>query len=211
MIEKPRDFIAYEKQKARLEERKTSRQLVKSVLGKEFLVNPGVYDTGLDTELMIEHVVVSREENILEIGCGTGAVILSLADRAKEGLGVDINPLAVKNSQENASKLGVSNITFRESNLFKKVHGAFDVVVWNPPYNAYPALDEVEKRFFAEVSSYLKANGRIYFGWADFADLDVKLPYTLAMANGFRLRDQWFRKADSGKYSFGVLEFSRPK
>ncbi len=222
MIERPREFVAFEKQKARLEERRTNRQLVKSILGKEFVVNPGVYDTGLDTELMIESVEISPEETILEIGCGTGAVILSLADRAKEGLGTDINPLAVRNAKENAENLNINNIIFRESDLFKKVHGAFDVIVWNPPYSAYPAEDKVEMMFwdknnamkwsfFIEVASYLKDNGRIYFGWADFADIDVRLPYSLAIKNSFELRNEWSRKSDSGLYSFSVLEFAKAR
>ncbi len=219
---KEKGFTAYDNQKARLEERKTSREFLKDILGKEIIVHPGVYHTGLDTELMIEKAAVSAAEAVLEIGCGTGAVILSLADRLKRGLGTDINPLAVKNAETNAKKLGVNNVTFRESDLFKAVHGSFDVVIWNPPYNAYPARDAVDmmfwdhnnsmkKKFFVEVSSYLNPDGRIYFGWADFVDLDARLPYQLASANGFRLRNESFRKHPSGAYSFSVLEFAKPQ
>ena len=211
-------FIAQSRQAARLQERRLTTLKQVLVCGKPFYVLAGVYDTGLDTELMVDAVRISRSELFLEIGCGTGAASVLIAQRAKLGIGVDINPIAIENSVRNARLHAVENVKFIESDLFQAVRDKFDVIVCNPPYSCYPAKDvidmmfwdpqdQMKRRLFCEVRSHLKPHGRLYFGWADFKDLDYSLPQRLAQQHGLSLRCIKERISPSGAYRFKVIEF----
>jgi release factor glutamine methyltransferase len=211
-------FSAFRGQVARLQERRNTELVRVRIRGLKLDVFQGVYDTGVDTELMIDAVDIQRRDNFLEIGSGTGAVSICLAQRGRYGVGVDINPVAVSNSQHNAALLNVSNLTFFQTDVFERVRGRFDVIVCNPPYSSHPIRDVIERmfwdpgndmkrRFFDQVRSHLAPNGRIYFGWADFCDIDRSLPIKLARQRGFTLVNTHERVSRSGAYRFFVLEF----
>jgi release factor glutamine methyltransferase len=166
---------------------------------------------------MIETVNMSSTETFLEVGCGTGVVSVSLSKRAKSGIGVDINDLAIENSKFNAQRHNVKNVQFFKSNVFENISGKFDVIICNPPYTKHDIFDnidrmywdpddEMKRKFFKDVNNYLKKNGRIYFGWANFGDIDVDLPLKLAKENGCVL-EKITEKNHANKFSFLVLEF----
>ena len=80
--------------------------------------------------------------HVLEMGCGAGAMIISIALELSQGefLAVDIDRDALNLSRENASRLGAS-VTFVESDLFDKVKGHFDLIVASLPYEQHPRGD----------------------------------------------------------------------
>lgn len=214
---KQTNFHSIPRQSARLEERRTGKPYEVECCDMEIIVNPGVYQTSGDSDLMAESVEIGANENFLEIGCGTGVISIVLAKRAVNGISVDINDKAVENSKLNAKTQGVTNVEFFESNVFENVKGQFDVIICNPPYTKHVIRDnidrmfwdpedEMKQRFFWEVGKYLKSNGRIYFGWADFADIDVNLPFKLAEASGYTLVNT-FSKPHGNDFIFYVLEF----
>lgn len=207
-------------QRAAIAKRRTDGTVSVHVCGIEFDVFPNVYDTGVDTELMAETVSVGPGQTFIEIGCGTGAVSLIVARRGAHGIGTDINPAAVKNARANAEKLGVNNISFHQGNVFEGVNGRFDAIICNPPYNNHVASDEVDRMFwdpedglkrriFQEADAYIMPGGRLYFGWADFADLDSSLPYSLAAQNGWEPVHVASRPSKRGLHMFHVIEFKR--
>ncbi|MDO8499401.1 MAG: methyltransferase [bacterium] len=209
-------------QSASLEKRHKSEPIEVSCCGLKIQTNTGVYATSLDSELMIETVKISTSENFLEIGCGTGIVSIMVAERAHSGVGVDINELAVENSKYNAQRHDVTNVEFFISDLFENVQGKFDVIICNPPYTRHSISDnidrmywdpedEMKKRFFKEAGHYLKENGRIYFGWANFGDIDVDLPFKLAEKNGYSLVGSRARSVIKYDCDFFVLEFKKDK
>ena len=211
------DFESIPRQSKRLEKRRTDKPLDVECCGMKIAVEPGVYQTAQDSELMVESVKIASAENFLEVGCGTGIVSISVAKKAAHGIGIDINDLAVENSKRNAEAQGVGNVEFFVSDVFEKVEDKFDVIICNPPYTKHEAKDnidrmfwdpedEMKKKFFREVGEYLKPGGRIYFGWADFADIDVGLPFRLAEANGFNLINT-FSKPHGNDFNFYVFEF----
>lgn len=211
------DFHSVPRQSARLEERKNEKSYEAECCGMKIVVNPGVYQTSGDSDLMAESVKIENGETFLEIGCGTGVVSIAVAKRAKNGIGVDINDKAVENSKQNAEVQGVGNVEFLRSNVFENVRGKFDVIICNPPYTKHEVRDnidrmfwdpedEMKQKFFKEVGAHLKLNGRIYFGWADFADIDVDLPFKFARANGYELVNT-FSKPHGNDFTFYVLEF----
>lgn len=201
-------------------ERRSTLKSTVSVCGQEFIVLKNVYDTSTDTELMADEVNINKKQTFVEIGCGTGAVSLLIGKRAKSGIGVDINPAAVKNANLNKKIIGVSNVKFILSDIFDKVKGKFDVVICNPPYSPYKPADEVEMmfwdegnsmkiRFFNQVGNYLKPQGLVYFGWADFEDIDQDFPVEFARKVGLKLVKKYSRqyKGLSGIRTFFVYCF----
>jgi hypothetical protein len=67
----------------------------------------------------------------------------------------------------------------------------------------------MKRQLFYGATTRLAANGRLYFGWADFSDLDRNLPIRLAKKYGFRLTGVQERRSYSGSYRFLVMEFHR--
>lgn len=213
-------FPALPLQAARISERRAIAVRDRNVCGISFVVHRGVYDTGVDTELMAQAARILRGERFLEIGCGCGAIALLMAARCRAGVGADVSPAAVINSECNRKRLGISNVQFVLADVFDGVCGEFDVVLCNPPYNQHHAADVIERmfwdpedsmkqRFFDQVPRFIRKNGRVYFGWADFPDLDAMLPINLAERSGLKYVRHYARPSGRGIHRFLVFEFSR--
>lgn len=75
---------------------------------------------------------------VLDFGCGVGRLVIPLAKRAKEAIGIDIAPAMLELCQKNAKKAGVSNIVLTESDdALSRVQGEFDLV------NSYIVLQHI--------------------------------------------------------------------
>ena len=75
--------------------------------------------------------------SVLEMGCGCGIASLAAAKAgAKEVLGVDISPEAVRCANDNAKRNKIKNARFIESDLFESIpkNKRFDIILFNPPY-----------------------------------------------------------------------------
>ncbi|UFM65236.1 peptide chain release factor N(5)-glutamine methyltransferase [Paracoccus sp. MA] len=126
---------------------RAARQPVSQILGRrafwkhEFRVTRDTLDPRPETEALVEAALAEPFASVLDLGTGTGAILISLlAERpGARGLGTDISPAALEVAQENAAKLGVC-ADFLESDWFASVSGEFDLIVSNPPYIA---LDEM--------------------------------------------------------------------
>lgn len=78
-------------------------------------------------------------ETALDLGTGSGLQALLLSRHVKRVVGVDINPRALFYAELNAALNGITNVEFRQGDLFEPVEGsAFDLVVSNPPYVVSP-------------------------------------------------------------------------
>lgn len=108
--------------------------------GRTFTVLEGVLIPRQDTEISVEVILKILKENniknLLEIGCGSGIVSITLDLETKEQVditAVDISPQAIKNTKINKNYLK-SNIKILESNLFEEINEKFDLIYSNPPY-----------------------------------------------------------------------------
>ncbi|MGF0096210.1 peptide chain release factor N(5)-glutamine methyltransferase [Peptoniphilus sp. SGI.035] len=93
-------------------------------------------DTETSVEIILKLVKENNIKNMLEIGCGTGIVSITvdLESAGKINItSVDISPYAIKNSNIN-KKILKSNIKILKSNLFEEVEEKFDLIYSNPPY-----------------------------------------------------------------------------
>ncbi|HEX3816692.1 MAG TPA: peptide chain release factor N(5)-glutamine methyltransferase [Chthoniobacterales bacterium] len=95
-----------------------------------------------ETEQLVEYISdlsLPPDARILDVGTGSGVIVLSLAARFLEAElhAVDISEEALTLARENAERLGISErVHFLQSHLLEKVEGAFDLIVANLPYVA---------------------------------------------------------------------------
>ncbi|RBW47883.1 peptide chain release factor N(5)-glutamine methyltransferase [Psychromonas sp. B3M02] len=103
-----------------------------------FKVNASTLIPRPDTELLVELALdkTSPNAHILDLGTGTGAVILALASELPNAtcMGVDYSADAVSLACENREILGFNQVIIKQSNWFENVQNRFDVIVSNPPY-----------------------------------------------------------------------------
>jgi release factor glutamine methyltransferase len=105
--------------------------------GRTFRVTQDTLDPRPETETLVAAALSQPFSRVLDLGTGTGAIVLSLlADRpGATGLGTDISPKALAVAQDNAASLGL-HPDFMLSDWFASVPGQFDLIVSNPPYIA---------------------------------------------------------------------------
>ena len=119
--------------------------------GLPFKVRENVLIPRPDTEILVEQCIQLMREveepNILDIGSGSGAISIAIANELKSSsiTGIDINEKAIKLANENKILNKIENVNFIESNLFENLDKDFkyDLIVSNPPYiskNEYETL-----------------------------------------------------------------------
>lgn len=112
--------------------------------GRVFKVTPDTLDPRPDTETIVEAAlaVLPAGARLLDLGTGTGAIVITLlAERSDTtGVATDLSPAALAVARENAARLGVADrLTLAEGSWFGPVSGRFDIILSNPPY--IPAAD----------------------------------------------------------------------
>lgn len=103
----------------------------------EFEVTADVLDPRPETEALVSAALAEPFETVLDLGTGSGAILLSLlAERpAARGVGADLSQAALAVAERNAARLGVE-AHFVVSDWFGAIEGVFDLIVSNPPYIA---------------------------------------------------------------------------
>ncbi len=159
---------------------------VKEFWGMDFKVTKDTLIPRPETELIIEKCLELFPKNadieILDLGTGTGCILISLlsAFPNSKGIGVDISSKAIEVAKQNAR----GRAEFILSNWFEKTGArTFDLIVSNPPYisRSETLIKSVEQyephsALFAEDGGYecyemiakdlrkhLKKNGRAIF------------------------------------------------
>jgi len=94
-----------------------------------------------ETEVVVErclvHVRDIPEPRVLDVGVGSGAIALSIADEhpGAKVVGVDYCASALSLAEENRARTAVDGrVQLLKSDLLDEVAGQFDLVVSNPPY-----------------------------------------------------------------------------
>lgn len=192
-------------------ERRLAREPVSRILGYRefwglrFKITPDTLDPRADTERLVEMALESMKNTpparILDLGTGTGCILLALLTEFPQatGLGIDINPGAVDVSRENMESIGLSDrASFRQGNWTDSLtesDGPFDLIVSNPPYipeadieslsvevrNHDPILALVGGRdglepyriLITEIKKFLSPQGRALFEIGQNQDADL--------------------------------------
>jgi len=102
-------------------------------------------ETELVVERCLELLAAVEEPEVVDVGTGTGAIALAIAQErpAARVTATDVSADALTLARENAAANGL-DLTFVESDLLGDVDGSFDLVVSNPPYVLPGELDDLE-------------------------------------------------------------------
>ena len=118
----------------------------------EFFVNKDVLIPRPDSELIIEQVlkIYSKDDQvqILDIGTGSGCILLSILKERSNfyGTGIDISKKSINVSKFNAKQLHLTNrVKFFHSSVDNFNNGKYDIIVSNPPYIEQLSLKYLEK------------------------------------------------------------------
>ncbi len=165
----------------------------------DFIVNTDVLSPRSDTEIMVEHAIEIlnklNQPKILELGIGSGCIILSiLADLpAVSGIGIDISEKALAIADINAEKLNIDEkrlvllkAGWFDKDIMKKLmeYAPFDMILSNPPY----IPDEEIALLDEEVKNYdplIALNGG-KDGLRDYLKIN-ELAYNLLKSDGYLL------------------------
>jgi release factor glutamine methyltransferase len=137
---------------AKIAERATRKPL-SQVLGyrdfykMRFIVTGDVLDPRPDTELLVDVALQQSATRILDLGTGSGCILLSILDQLEDtqGVGTDLSQPALEVAARNAAAVGVAaRATFLCSDWFADVSGSFDLIVSNPPYIAAAEMDDLQ-------------------------------------------------------------------
>ena len=182
-------------------------------MGLPFKVTKDTLIPRPDTEILVENVLNNvdkdKEIEIVDIGTGSGAIILSLLVNLPKAQGktVDISSKAIEVPKENAVNLQVNDrCEFFVGDLFAPLNGnKFDLIVSNPPYIPQKDIATLEddvkeyepvsaltdggdglsyyRRLLSEGKAYIKENGFIALEIGIYQSEDVK---QIAMDNGWK-------------------------
>ena len=143
-----------------IERRKKGEPVAYLKRKKEFWKNNFYIDQNVlvprpDTELIVEEVLKFSKKKfklqILDIGTGSGCILLSLLKEIPSfyGTGIDISKKSINVSKYNAKMLNLTNrVKFYNSDVDKFKIGKYDIVVSNPPYIELLKLKYLDKDLF---------------------------------------------------------------
>ena len=133
----------------------------KEFWSKDFLVNRNTLIPRPETELLCENIIkIFRKKNLymLDMGTGSGCIILSILTELKKakGVGVDISKKAIEVAKKNSEKLNLNKKVKFFNKSLENIHGyKFDLIVSNPPYirtSDIKNLSEDVKRFEPKIA-----------------------------------------------------------
>ncbi len=117
-----------------------------------FKVDKNVLIPRPDTETIIEQVLKELDnyssKKILDIGTGSGCILISILIERKKcfGVGIDISKKAVKLAKYNAKIQHIYNrIKFLNSDIDNFYFGKYDLIISNPPYIKHHEINGLEK------------------------------------------------------------------
>ena len=126
--------------------RRVKREPVAYITGKKefwsenFSVNHGTLIPRPETELLIYKVIdffKNRKINILDIGTGSGCILLSILKElsGSRGIGIDVSKKAIQIAEMNSRNLNLlCRSKFKVFDIIEFNIGKYDLIVSNPPY-----------------------------------------------------------------------------
>ena len=160
---------------------------IANVLDVDVVVLPNVWSPLYDwsSKMAVQNLPDVRGRTFLEVGSGTGVISVFAALKGAAAItAVDINPVAVANTNANLAAVGYIEANTFISDGFAAIDGKFDVIVWNAPYHGAPPKDILERgctddnyqdirAFLKAAPKYLEQNGILVFGFSESGDLPL--------------------------------------
>ena len=162
----------------------------KDFWNSEFIIEQGTLIPRPDTEVLIEATLELFKyrdyANILDVGVGSGCIILSILNEKDRfyGTGIDVSSKSISLSKLNAKKFSLENrVKFIKTDVDNFCHGKYDLIISNPPYIKSNKIKYLEKdvrdyepklaldggldgtfkilKVIEKASTLLKSNGRL--------------------------------------------------
>jgi release factor glutamine methyltransferase len=133
----------------------------KEFWSNDFFVNRDTLIPRPETELLCENIIkIFRNKNLylLDMGTGSGCIILSILTELKraKGIGIDISRKAIEVAKKNSNKLGLNKRVKFFNKPLENIYGyKFDLIVSNPPYirsSDIKNLSEDVKKFEPKIA-----------------------------------------------------------
>ena len=137
--------------------RRINNEPVAYIIGKkefwstDFIVNKSTLVPRPETELLIYKIIKffkNKKINVLDIGTGSGCILLSILKELvySRGIGIDISKTTIQTAIENSKRLKVSNrARFKAVDINEFNEGKYDLIVSNPPYIPTKDLKKLTK------------------------------------------------------------------
>ena len=150
-------------------DRRAAREPVSHITGlrafwrSEFRVTPAVLDPRPETEALIEVALQGTYGRVLDLGTGSGCILLTLLVERDgvTGLGTDRSEaaLAVARANADAQGIGADRAAWQVADWFDGVAERFDLIVSNPPYLAEAEMDGLAPELAYEPREALTPGG----------------------------------------------------
>ena len=127
-----------------------ARRPVSQITGKrsfwrhDFIVTSDTLDPRPETETLVAAALELPWNSVLDLGTGTGAILISLlSERPRAtGTGTDLSPAALDVARGNAARIGVT-ANWHQADWFAGLGGRYDLIVSNPPYIALAEMPDL--------------------------------------------------------------------
>jgi release factor glutamine methyltransferase len=147
-----------------------------------------VYMPAEDSFLFADNLILSPNDNVLEIGSGTGIISMTASKTAQKVTCIDINPKAVLCTKKNIEINNIKNVNVIEGDLFEPINKEkFDLILFNTPYLPSDELDTEDDllnkawdggidgrdtidRFLNEVKKHLTPKGKVQLVQSSLSD-----------------------------------------
>jgi SAM-dependent methyltransferase len=155
---------------------------------------------------MLEMADVKAGDYMIDFGCGDGRMVVTAAKKGARGYGVDINPVRIKEANENAKKAGVTDkVEFKIANLFEEDLSKADVM-------AMYLLTDINIRLRPKILSDMKPGTRIVSHAFDMGDWEPDQRDTVSGKNVFfwvvpaKVDGKWQIEAGEKKFTLDVSQ-----
>lgn len=145
-----------------------------------------IYEPQEDSFLLQKYVRKYAYGKVLDLGTGSGIQALTALEKTPDVLAVDISEDVVKYVRS-------KGVNAKVSNLFSKVEGKFDLIIFNPPYLPPDRYDRdrstsggirIIDRFLSQAKKFLNKDGKILLVFSSLTgDVD-----SLLKKYGYRFR-----------------------
>lgn len=167
----------------------------------ELAVFPNVFSPKyfFDPEYFALNVAIKKDEDFLDVGCGSGIMSVFAAKRGANVTASDINPWCLLNTAYNALYQDL-RIKVVESDVFENITGSFDTIFSNPPWACVKEKDlnwilkslwdpeyEMNKKLITQSKYYLKDDGRLLIGFSSTIG-DIEYISDVLYKNGYNHR-----------------------
>ncbi len=191
--------------------------------GYKFLVFEDVYYPSDDSFLLVENLIVSENDYVLDMGTGCGILAIIAGNTAKKVVGIDVSESAVINARMNVKLNKMEGrVEVRLGDLWSalKSNERFGLMLFNPPYLPIPEAEkkedvmnmgilekawdggktgrEIIDAFLAKFDDFLEDEGRVQMVLSSLSEIEKTLSY--AEKKGFQ-----FEKKAEKKFFFERL------